>query len=76
MKLHEAIRLGANGVWLDAQVRRNPGNRAQWFVMLRDKQSKPFMLVGDDDRPITAESLDKVAEYIQSIGLKEFSVYL
>lgn len=76
MKLSEALTLGANGHWQDAQVRVNPGDPNQWFVMLIDAGYKSFFLVDEDDKPITSDNITALAELIRSIGLKEFTVFL
>ncbi|WP_409526398.1 hypothetical protein [Nitrincola sp. MINF-07-Sa-05] len=76
MKLNEAIELGKTGRWQDAQVRVSPDNSNQWFVMLRDSHYKYFVLSDNDDRPIATEEMNRLADLIRSIGLKEFTVFL
>lgn len=76
MKLNDAIAMGKESVWIEAQVRANPGSLAQWFVTLRNTSNKYFILADDDDDPITMDDMNALAELIKSIGLKEFSVFL
>lgn len=76
MNLNKAIELSKAGHWQDAQVRVSPGNLNQWFVMLRDKRNKSFVLTDDNDDPIATEEMTRISEYIRAIGLKEFTVYL
>lgn len=76
MKLSNAIALGREGKWIDVEVRKNPSDQCQWFVMLRDSEHKLFMLADDEDTPITLNDLDSVSNLIQSIGVKEFMVFL
>lgn len=76
MKLNEAIELGKTGHWQDAHVRVSPGNRKQWFVMLRDKNYRSFVLSDNDDQPIATEELNSLVELIRSIDLKEMTVFL
>jgi hypothetical protein len=76
MKLNEAITLGQVGAWQEAQVRMNPGNRSQWFVMLLNSHNKSFILADDDDNPITTDDMNALAELIKSIGLKEYAVFI
>ncbi len=74
MKLDEAIELGAQGVWNEAQARMDPSSPAQWFVMLRDVHYKSFILADNDDNPISSEDLNALAQLVRSIGLKDFTV--
>lgn len=76
MKLDNAVALGKNNVWKEAQVRVSPGNRTQWFVMLRDTRNKSFMLADNDDIPITTPDLNTLVPLIKSLGLKDFSVFV
>jgi len=81
MLLNDAIALGENGSWLEAQVRVSPGtktpsSKTQWFVMLRDTSNKSFVLADNDDQPIASEDMSALAELIRQIGLKEFTVFL
>lgn len=76
MKLDEAIRLGKEGEWREAQVRVNPSSLAQWFVMLHDGRDKSFILADEDDKPIATDDLNQLVPLIQSVGLKDFTVFL
>lgn len=76
MKLNDAVRLGKDGVWQQAQVRLNPGSSVEWFVMLTDHSLKSFMLADTDDVPITNEDLNALRLVIQSLGVKDFTVFL
>ncbi|MBN7796404.1 hypothetical protein [Parahaliea mediterranea] len=76
MKLNEAIELGKQGRWEAAQVRVSPGNREQWFVMLRDTEQKSFILADNEDTPIATEDMNSLVELGRTIGLKEFTVFL
>lgn len=76
MKLSNAIAIGKEGKWIEAEVRKNPSDQSQWFVMLRNSDHKPFMLADDEDTPITLNELDSISDLIQSIGVKEFKVFL
>lgn len=76
MKLDEAIELGEKGLWQDAQIRVSPGGLDQWFVMLRDKHYKFFVLADNEDLSIITDNINELAKLIRSVGLKEFTVYL
>ncbi|MDF1833024.1 MAG: hypothetical protein P1U52_11755 [Porticoccaceae bacterium] len=76
MKLNEAIERGKTAHWQSAQVRVRPGNPNEWFVMLHDTHHKSYILADNDDRPIAAEEINQLVEFIRVIGLKEFTVFL
>jgi len=76
LKLSNAIAIGKEGKWIEVEVRKNPSDQCQWFVMLRDGDYKPFMLADDEDTPITLNDLESISKLIQSIGVKEFKVLL
>ncbi|MBQ0761140.1 hypothetical protein [uncultured Zhongshania sp.] len=76
MKLDNAIALGKASAWIEAQVRIKPGNQAQWFVMLFDKQSKSFVFADNDDTPIVTEDINTLIPLIKSLGLSDFTVFL
>ncbi|MFV8818000.1 hypothetical protein [Haliea sp. E17] len=74
MKLDNAIDLGAQGAWKEAQVMVNPSLPTEWFVMLRDAHYKSFILADNDDSPISTDDLNALAQLIRAIGLKDFTV--
>lgn len=76
MKLNEALERGKTGRWQEAQIRISPGNRQQWFVMLRDTRQKSFILADNEDQPIATEDINELVDIIRSINLKEFTVFL
>jgi hypothetical protein len=76
VKLDSAIELGKTGTWEEAQVRVSPGNRLQWFVMLRDNRSKSFVLADNSDNAIATEDLNTLVKLIKSLGLNDFTVFL
>ncbi len=76
MKLDEAVDLGKKGEWQEAQVRVNPAEPTQWFVMLYDGRKKSFILADNDDTPIASDDLNELVRLIQSLALKDFTVFL
>lgn len=76
MRLTKAIEAGKNKFWLQGHVRKNPSSTAQWFVMLTDKNQMQHMLVDDQENPIVSEDLNRIAEIMKSVGIKEFSVFI
>lgn len=76
MKLDEAVRLGKQGEWREAQVRANPASMSQWFVMLHDSHKNSFILADNFDTPIATEDMNELVVLIQSFGLKDFTVFL
>lgn len=76
MKLDNAIGLGEQGNWAEAQVRLSPGGRTHWFVMLHDVHKKSYILADNADNAISSDDLNTLAPLIKSLGLKEFTVFL
>jgi hypothetical protein len=76
MKLDDAVELGKEGAWAEAQVRLTPGSRTHWFVLLRDIHSKSFILAGNDDNAISSNDVNELARLIRSLGLKQFTTFL
>ncbi|WP_101758262.1 hypothetical protein [Oceanicoccus sp. KOV_DT_Chl] len=76
MKLDDAIALGRDGQWQEAQVRVSPQSRSQWFLMLSDHQNKFYILADNEDEPIASDDLNTLTQMIKSLGLKNFTVFL
>lgn len=76
MKLDDAIELGKEGAWKEAQVRVSPGKGREWFIMLHDNHNKSFVLAYNDDKPIATGDLNELKLLIKSLGLKEFTTFL
>lgn len=76
MTLSEALERGKNKYWSHANIRRNPSNRNQWFVMLACNNQKPYMLVDDQENPIVSEDLNHFVELIRTLGIREFTVVI
>lgn len=75
MTLDEAVDAGEGGRWLDAQLRVSPSNCDEWFVLLRDRDYKSFVLLDNEQRPIAMSDLNSLARCVQSVGLREFTVF-
>lgn len=76
MKLSKAIEKGKDKKWLNAQIRRNPSSRQQWFVMLVNIKQQISILADDDDNPILNEDLNKFIELMTMLSIREFTVFL
>ncbi len=76
MKLDNAIALGKEGTWKNAALRLSPGSRTDWFVMLHDMENKAFILADNDDKAIASNDLNALATLLQSLGLKDFTVFI
>jgi len=76
LKISNAIALGREGKRMDVEVRISPSDQCQWFVMVRDSDHKSFILTDDENTPIALNDLDSISDLIQSIGAKEFKVFL
>jgi len=76
MNIREAKEACESGELFEADVLRSPENKFLWFLILRDRQAKHFMLIGDDDVVETYASIDAAANVARHIGFKYINVKL
>ena len=76
VKLDEAVTLGKQGEWVEVQVRGNPSGLQQWFVMLRSRDNKAYILADNDDEAIAMADLNALTQLIQRVGASEFTVFI
>ena len=76
MKLSEALERGKNRYWSHANIRKDPSNLDQWFVMLASNAQKPHMLVDEQESPIVSKDLNYFVELMSSLGVREFTVFV
>lgn len=76
MNFKEAKQWLESGKLTQVEIMRSPSNRKHWFLMMRDKEKKCFMLVDDVENVITYNSLDDAAMVIQNIGFKSIVVHI
>jgi hypothetical protein len=74
MNYKDAKKWLESGKLTQAEIMRNPENKQQWFLMMRDKHKKCFMLVDDNEKVQTYDSLDDAAMVIKNIGFKTLIV--
>jgi|GEM_PF-1428030 len=74
MNISKAIELGKQENWIDACSRVNPSDSKQWYIMLTDRDKKSYILVNDDEVPLTSEDLNSFVPILKEVGLKAFSV--
>lgn len=76
MKLSDAIKIAHSVPWQEIQLRHNPSNKTEWFVMLISAEYKSYVLVDDNEKPWVNESLDAVALLVKELNGSEFTVYV
>lgn len=76
MNIREAKEAVESGELFEADVLRSPENKFHWFLILRDRQAKHFMLIGDDEAVETYASIDAAANVARHIGFKYLNVKL
>ena len=76
MNIREAKEAYESGELFGADVLRSPENKFHWFLILRDRHAKHFMLIGDDEDVETYASIDAAANVASHIGFKYINVKL
>lgn len=76
MKICQAAQLFKAGMLDEVQIRKNPGDVNQWFVMIRKLNGKSLMLADERDQPIVEDDLTRLMDMLKSIGCKEVRVFL
>jgi hypothetical protein len=71
MKIQQAIKLYRSGKLHQIEIRRNPGDIRQWFVMVSQTDGIYLMLADENDNPVVEETLEKLVEKLKKIGFRE-----
>lgn len=76
MKVCQAAEQFNSGLLDEIQLRKNPDNVSQWFVMVRKVNGKSLMLADAQDRPIVDHDLARLMKLLKGIGCREVRVFL
>ncbi|MBB5211343.1 hypothetical protein [Microbulbifer hydrolyticus] len=76
MKICQAAQQFKKGALDEIQLRKNPSDVNQWFVMLRKQNGDLLMLADEQDEPIVDGDLTRLMGVLKSIGCKEARVFL
>ncbi len=76
MKLSQAKALYAEGKLVSAAIMRNPSNLTQWFIMVRDKTGKSYIIGNEDDTTVVNANIEALFSVLKSIGFKEVLISL
>ena len=76
MKICQAAQQFKAGTLDEIQVRKNPGDINQWFVMIRKHNGDLLMLADERDEPIVDDDLTRLMSVLKGIGCKEARVFL
>ncbi|WP_105102360.1 hypothetical protein [Microbulbifer pacificus] len=76
MKICQAAEQFKSGLLEEVQLRKNPGDVRQWFVMLCKVNGKSLMLADEQDQPIVDDDLARLVEMLKGIGCREVRVFL
>jgi len=76
MKISHAAQQFKAGSLDEIQVRKNPNNINQWFVMIRKRSGDLLMLADEHDEPIVDDDLTRLMGVLKSIGCKEAKIFL
>jgi hypothetical protein len=74
VKLSRALQESVKKNLIEAELMRNPSNKLEWFIMLRKRTGKSFMLVNDDDSPIVSVNMEQLFPILKSLGFGQVIV--
>ncbi len=74
MIIQQAVTLYQQGKIDQVELRRNPANAMEWFIMVRKNNGKYLMLADEHDAPLVDKSIENLFELLKSIGFKEARV--
>ncbi|MEZ5524997.1 MAG: hypothetical protein R3E62_08600 [Pseudomonadales bacterium] len=75
MKISQAIAQFKAGKLEQIEVRRNPSDNQQWFVMVIKVDGKSLMLADENDQPLVAEDLEKLFSELRKIGFRDARIF-
>jgi len=76
MKISIAKQQYSHGNLERAEVRPNPANPNEWFVMLYDSKMKTYVLVNEEEEPVVDLDINKLLALLKGFGFNEVSVIL
>ena len=75
MNIQQAIELFRSGKLDEIEIRRNPADIRQWFVMARQFNGKLLILVDENDSPVVNNDLEELFTVLKKIGFREVRVF-
>lgn len=75
MQIEQAIEQFKSGKLDQIEIRRNPSDRRQWFVMVFSTNGKYLMLADENDHPVVDEDLERLFILLKKIGLGEARIF-
>ncbi|MBK7300116.1 MAG: hypothetical protein IPI79_06845 [Moraxellaceae bacterium] len=76
MNLEQAKSCFLNGYLVNVEVFKNPGNMAQWFVLVQNSLGKSCMLEDGNGHTVVNSSVDQLLLLIHEIGFRQVMVHL
>ena len=74
MKISVARQQYSEGRLERAEIRPNPANPNEWFVMLYDNKMKTYVLVNEEEEPLVDRDANELLALLKSFGFNEVSV--
>lgn len=75
MNFLQAVELFESGKIDEIEVRRNPGDIRQWFVMVRQFDGKSLILVDGNDSPVVDDDLEALFTVLKKVGFREVRIF-
>ncbi|SIS69055.1 hypothetical protein [Neptunomonas antarctica] len=75
MKIQRAIELFQSGALDRVEIRRNPSDREQWFVMIIGVDARPLMIADENDKAVVSQNLEEILTILKTIGFSSSEVF-
>jgi hypothetical protein len=75
LKIQRAIELFQSGALERVEIRRNPSDRKQWFIMIVGVDGRPLMIADEDDKCVVSECLEEIFDTLNTIGFSSGEVF-
>ena len=74
MKISDATERYTEGFFMEIAIRKNPSKSSGWFINLFDNQGMPYILVDENDTPVTETDIRDLVSLLKTMGLKDVRI--
>ena len=74
MKMSDATERYTEGFFKEIVIRKNPSKTLGWFINLFDNQGMPYILVDENDTPVTETDIRDLVSLLKTMGLKDVRI--
>jgi len=71
VNIQRAIEQYHSGKLDGIEIRRNPNDCRQWFLLIKCTDGKSFILIDENNNPVVDEDLERLFKLLKVIGFRE-----